>query len=38
MGKRKRRGKDKMAKNRQNPQWKDIVKENVLFESYYQVL
>ena len=26
-----------MAKNRQNPQWKDIVKENILFENYYQV-
>lgn len=36
MGKRNRRGKDKMAKNRQNPPWKDIVKENIQFQQYYK--
>ena len=38
MGKRNRRGKDKMAKHRQNPPWKDIVKENEKFEKYYKVI
>ena len=37
MGKRHRKGKDKMAKNRQNPPWKDIVKQNEKFEKYYKV-
>ena len=26
-----------MAKNRQNPPWKDIVKQNEKFEKYYKV-
>lgn len=37
MGKRKRRGKDKLTKQRKNPSWKDIVKENELMENYYKV-